>query len=73
MARKSRLEQRIQQEQETVGMRRAERKEQEELAGKKKLEVAHTRALKLANQKQAESDNRPVRVARAGKPLKRSR
>ena len=44
MPRQSRQEQRMLREQDTVGMRRAERKEMEELAGKKRIEAALTKA-----------------------------
>ncbi len=56
-----------------MGMRRAERKEQEELAGKKKVEAALTKAQRLLKleQKENETEIRPRRVARVGKPLKR--
>jgi hypothetical protein len=55
-------------------MRRAERKEQEELAGKKKkTEAALTKAQRMAKLEEKESNPvpRPPRIARIGKPLKR--
>ncbi len=62
-------------EQDTVGQRRAERKEQEELAGKKKVESALTKAQRMLKleQKEREIGAPPPRVARVGKPLKRAR
>jgi hypothetical protein len=51
-------------------MRRAERKEQEELAGKKKLDAALTKTQRLS-ELQKEKDHNPPRVARPGKPLRR--
>jgi len=57
-----------------VGMRRAERKEQEELAGrKKKAEAVLTKAQRMAKLEEKENivGVRPPRVARIGKPLKR--
>jgi hypothetical protein len=73
MSRRSRHEKRLLQEQDTVEMRRAERKEQEALAGIKKVEAALTKAQRLVKPRQKESDRdaRPPRVARVGKPLKR--
>ena len=55
-------------------MRRAERQEQEDLAGKKKkAEAALTKAQRMARleEKEKEVDVRPRRIARVGKPLKR--
>jgi hypothetical protein len=52
-------------------MRRAERKEQEELAGKKKIETGLTKAMRLVKTQEKKSDARPPRIARVGKPLKR--
>jgi hypothetical protein len=54
-------------------MRRAERKEQEELAGKKKIDGALTKAQRLLELQKEKSDvdAQPRRVARPGKPLKR--
>jgi hypothetical protein len=71
MPRKSRREQRLLNDQDTVGMRRAERKEQEELAGKKKIESGVMKAMRMVNSHQIKSETRPRRIARAGKPLKR--
>ena len=74
MSRRSRRKERILSDQDTVGMRRAERKEQEELAGrKKKTEAALTKAQRMAKLEEKESvvSARPVRIARIGKPLKR--
>ena len=53
-------------------MRRAERKEQEELAGKKKkTEAALTKAQRMVKlqEKEREIQAHPPRVARVGKPL----
>ncbi|MDR3402647.1 MAG: hypothetical protein P4L99_09125 [Chthoniobacter sp.] len=54
-------------------MQRTERKEQEELTGKKKIEAARTKALQMMHpeEKKSEIEGRPPRVARIGKPLKR--
>jgi hypothetical protein len=73
MSRKSRHEQRLLKEQDTVGMRRAERKEQEELAGKKMIEASAAKARRLLELQQEKSDvdAHPPRLARPGKPLKR--
>jgi hypothetical protein len=73
MPRRSRPLQRLLKEQDTVGAQRAERKEQEELAGKKKVEAGLSKSLRGA---EFEDDTQHVhapspRVARAGKPLKR--
>ncbi len=56
-------------------MQRAERKEQEELTGRKKIEAARTKALQMMHPEEKKSDleGRPPRVARVGKPLKRIR
>ena len=56
-----------------MGAQRAERKEQEELAGKKKVAANLTKSLRGA---EFEEDTKDVhapspRVARVGKPLKR--
>lgn len=52
-------------------MRREERKEQEELAGKKKIEAAKSKALRILEmeQKKKDIDAHPPRIARVGKPL----
>jgi hypothetical protein len=73
MSRKTRHVDRILKEQDTVGMLRAERKEQEALAGTKKIEAAMTKAQRLVrlNEKESDAAAPPVRVARPGKPLKR--
>lgn len=73
MSRRSRKEQRILKEQDTVGMRRAERTEQEVLAGKQKIEAALTKAQRILELKKEKSDigAHPPRIARPGKPLKR--
>lgn len=73
MSRRNRREQRILKEQDTVGARRAERKEMEELAGKKKSEAALTKVQRLREFQKEKSDleARPARIARPGKPLKR--
>jgi len=53
-------------------MQRAERKEQEDLAGKKKkLEAAMTKVQRLTKLQENEGGARPERIARPGKPLKR--
>jgi hypothetical protein len=52
-------------------MRRAERKEQEELAGKKKIETGRIKAMRMVETQEKKSDVRPRRIARVGKPLKR--
>jgi hypothetical protein len=54
-------------------MQRAERKEQEELAGKKKGESALTRAQRMLKLQEKENATSflPRRTARPGKPLKR--
>ncbi len=74
MSRRSRREDRLLKEQDTVGMQRAERKEQEELAGrKKKAAAALTKAQREARleEKDKTIGERPPRIARIGKPLKR--
>ena len=73
MPRRSRIEQRLVKELDTVGAQRAERKEQEELAGKKKIETAaaRTKRLEMMQEKEPETTIRPRRTARVGKPLKR--
>ena len=60
-------------EQDPVGMQRAERKELEEMSGRKKIEASRVRAqrgLSLEHRPE-ETDEGPQRVARPGKPLKR--
>jgi hypothetical protein len=73
MSRRTRHVERLLKEQDTVGAQRAERKEQEELAGKKKIEGSLVKAQRLMKleEKKNETDNRPPRIARIGKPLKR--
>ena len=73
MSRRTRQTDRLLKEQNTVGMQRAERKELEEMAGRKKVEAARVRAQRALSQedKDKETENRPLRVARVGKPLKR--
>jgi hypothetical protein len=75
MPRRSRHEQRHLSDQDTVGMRRAERKEQEELAGLDRNKTAADRAQRIAANEGKENDPapRPRHVARVGKPLKRAR
>jgi hypothetical protein len=60
-------------EQDTVGMSRDARKEQEELAGKKKTAstLGHEERLATLREQEASDGKRPQRVARPGKPLKR--
>jgi hypothetical protein len=60
-------------EQDTVAMSRDARKEQEELAGKKKAAAAlgHEERLAMLREQEAGSAERPRRVPRPGKPLKR--
>ena len=56
-----------------MGMQREERREQEELAGKQKLETARVRTQRAAMVEEKES-GAPIRLRRAarpGKPLKR--
>jgi hypothetical protein len=52
-------------------MRRDERKEQEELAGRKKVEAAKAKAQQMAElqEKKSAAGTPPRRVARPGKPL----
>jgi hypothetical protein len=71
MSRRARREQRLLKEQDTVGMRRAERKELEELAGKKKIEASMTKAQRMMELQKKENDlgAHPPRIARPGKPL----
>jgi hypothetical protein len=60
-------------EQDTVGMLRDARKEQEELAGKKKAASAlgHEERLAILREQEGGNAGRPRRVPRPGKPLKR--
>jgi hypothetical protein len=73
MSRRSRREERLLKEQDTVGMRRDARKEQEELAGRKKTEGALTKVQRMGKLQEKERDinAHPPRIARVGKPLKR--
>jgi len=73
MSRRSRQEQKYRTEQDTVGAQRAERKEQEELAGLDRNKAAVTKALRMAalEDKVQNAAPRPRRIARVGKPLKR--
>jgi hypothetical protein len=71
MPRRSRAEKRIIQDQETVGMQRAVRKEQEELTSKKKRDAAQAKALEMNHEKAEQTPVKLRRVARVGKPLKR--
>jgi hypothetical protein len=54
-------------------MQRDERKEQEELAGKKKAEAAQSKSAKalMIREKLNEIEIRPRRTARPGKPMRR--
>jgi hypothetical protein len=52
-------------------MHRAERQEQEELAGQKKVKVAKAKRLATFHEKENAAAFPPRRVARVGKPLKR--
>ena len=74
MPRRTRTEKRLAQESQTVGMQRAERQEQEELAGRKKMAAGSvTKAQRMVRMEEKESELgvAPERIARAGKPLKR--
>jgi hypothetical protein len=73
MSRRNRRDLRMLEEQNTVGMHRDERKEQEELAGRKKVEAAKEKKDRLAKLDEHEPGPsvRPRRMARVGKPLKR--
>jgi hypothetical protein len=53
-------------------MRRAERKEQEEVAGKRKIEAALTKTQRIAElqKKRSNIDAHPPRIARPGKLLR---
>jgi hypothetical protein len=75
MSRRSRPIERLLKEQDSVGAQRAERKEQESLASRKKSESALTKAQRMTRleEKEREVQANPPRVARAGKPLKRGR
>ena len=73
MSRRTRREDRLLKEQDTVGMERAERKEREKLAGRKKDEQARIKAQRMLSlqERKNDIDAHPPRVARIGKPLKR--
>lgn len=73
MSRRTRHTDRLLKEQNTVGMQRAERKELEEMSGRKKVEASRVRAQRAMSLEDKPDDtaNRPPRIARAGKPLKR--
>ncbi len=71
MSRRSRREEQLLKEQATVGQLRAERKELEELAGRKKMEAARSKGLRMGEDDEIKVSIRPLRVPRAGKPLKR--
>ncbi len=73
MSRRTRHLEKLRHEEDTVGHRRDERKEQEELAGKKKIEAAKAKALRAQEmeREKRDIDAHPPRVARVGKPLKR--
>ena len=73
MSRRSRPIERLVKEQDTVGAQRAERREQEELAGKKKAKTTLTKTLRMVELEDSEKEAQPnsPRVARAGKPHKR--
>ena len=73
MSRRSRREERLLKEQDTVGAHRAERKEQEELAGRKMVESARLKRSQPEVERNEDHSARPVRIARVGKPLKRPR
>lgn len=73
MSRRTRQTDKLMKEQDTVGMQRAERKELEEMSGRKKVEASRVRAQRgmSLEDKPEDTENRPQRVARPGKPLKR--
>ena len=81
MRSRARQERRLEAEQDTVGARRAERLEQEKLGAHSNLEVILPRAKRAENlerrqQKAAAAkehsySEKPRRIARPGKPLKR--
>jgi len=60
-------------EQDTVGMLRDARKEQEELAGKKRAAatLGYEERLETLREQGVGNEGRPRRVPRPGKPLKR--
>lgn len=73
MSRRTRREERMLADQDTVGMRRAERKEIEEIIGEKKLARTMTPEERLAKLRDKETglEAQPRRQPRPGKPLKR--
>lgn len=73
MSRRTRNVDKLRHEEDTVGARRAERHEQEELAGKRKIEAAKAKALRAQEleREKRDIDAHPPRIARIGKPLKR--
>ena len=73
MSRRSRREERLLKEQDTVGMLRTERKDQEELAGRKKTADARLQGARTDGERDEDHGVRPARIARIGKPLKRPR
>ena len=73
MSRRSRREERLLKEQDTVGMLRSERKDQEELAGRKKTADTRLKGSRPDGERDEEHAVRPARIARIGKPLKRPR
>ncbi|EDY21343.1 hypothetical protein CfE428DRAFT_1636 [Chthoniobacter flavus Ellin428] len=73
MSRRTRQTDKLLKEQDTVGAQRAERKELEEMSGRKKVEASRVRAQRALSleDKPDDTENRPQRIARVGKPLKR--
>jgi len=72
MSRRTRREERMLADQDTVGMRRAERKAVEEIIGQKRLGSTLTPAERLARVQEKEAGlGVPRRQPRLGKPLKR--
>lgn len=73
MSRRTRHQDRLVNEQDPVGMQRAERKELEEMSGRKKIEASRVRAQRgmSLEHRPEEADAGPQRIARPGKPLKR--
>jgi hypothetical protein len=71
MPRRARIEKRLLAAQDTVGMQRAERQEQRDLADRKLVEAARVKALRTRGEREDAERHAPRRVARPGKPLKR--
>jgi hypothetical protein len=73
MSRRTRKLDRLANEQPTVGMQRAERRELQEMTNLKKVEAARVKALRTAHEKDHGEAAAivPRRIARPGKPLKR--